>query len=462
MGKASLGAFRSTPLGTVTAESGLTPARALLSHRQASFARRLHARPRDGDGPGEILERDRSTLATRLRAAAALRRTETVRPQVWVPRRFPGQIVIEDREGAIIAASQHGQVDTFWTDGSRLDNKRARAAVVWRLPSGWVGRRYHLGNNKDAEVFAIYQALRIINRRPESGRRYTLFIDFTAAMERVRTDALGPGQAHAIAAMSLCDLINECDNQVTIHWVPAHNKVEGNEVADRFAKAAAGRTAPCNDGDIPDDFLDEASLSYMTRTATEARSQATVEWISSRVGAPRYRLPPGRDLRRRHLRSVRKELAGRFYQFLSGRAAVGSYLHDKIHKIDSDRYWWRNTGERQSRFHPTARRPAWAGQARAMWRRIAQMCEWKTPRAPAVRLIDDVRATPAVLSFLRDTRVGRMVPLDLGMSGEGKTRVGRLLGRERKTDQARHRMYFSFVFFVLVRFSRVRFSFVFH
>ena len=70
------------------------------------------------------------------------------------------------------------------------------AAVVWQLPSGWVGRRCHLGNNKevfDAEVFAIYRALRIINRRQESGRAATLFVDPTAAIERVRTDVLGPG-----------------------------------------------------------------------------------------------------------------------------------------------------------------------------------------------------------------------------------------------------------------------------
>ena len=51
-------------MGIVTAESGLRPARALLNHGQDSFARRLHARPKDGDGPKEILERDRSALTT--------------------------------------------------------------------------------------------------------------------------------------------------------------------------------------------------------------------------------------------------------------------------------------------------------------------------------------------------------------------------------------------------------------
>ena len=126
----------------------------------------------------------------------------------------------------------------------------------------------------------------------------------------------------------------------------AHSRVEDNERADAHARAAAGRAEPCCDADTPDDFRDEASLSYMTRAATEARSQATAEWISSRVGTRRYKPPPGRGLHRQHLRSVRKELTGRFYQFLSGHAAIGSYLHDKIHKIDSDKCWWYDTGER--------------------------------------------------------------------------------------------------------------------
>ena len=169
--------------------------------------------------------------------------------------------------------------------------------------------------------------------------------------------------------------------------------MEGNEKSDAYTKAAAGRTAPCCGTDTPDDFLDEASLPHMMRTATEARSQATAERVSSRVGARRYRPPPERGLRRQHLRSVRKEFSGRFYQFLSGRAAIGPYLHDKIHKIDSDRCWWCDTGERQPRSNLVARCPAWAGQARVMWRRIAKMCEWKTLRAPAVRLMFDARCS---------------------------------------------------------------------
>ena len=370
MGRATLGAFSSTSLGIVTAESGLTSARPLLNHRQVSFARRLNARPRDGDGPEEILERDRSALAIRLRAAAALRRTAAVEPQVCgTGRIFPGRIVIESRDGTIIAASQQRRSDIFWTDGSRLSNKRVGAAIVWQLPSGWVGRRYHLGNNKevfDAEVFAIYQALRIINRQQESGRRHTLFFDSTAAIEHVRTDALGPGQAYVTAEMKVCDLIIEHHHLLG----PRPQQGGGKQGSRQILKGSGGSHGGMH-GAEPD-FLDEAFLSYMARAATETRSQSTAEWISSRIGTRRYRPPPGRGLRRQHLRNVRKELAGRFYQFLSGHPAVGSYFHDTVLGVDFDRCWRCNTGERQSRFHTAARLPAWAGQARVTRKRIAR------------------------------------------------------------------------------------------
>ena len=46
-----------------------------------------------------------------------------------------------------------------------------------------------------------------------------------------------------------------------------------------------------------------------------------------------------------------------------------------------------------------------------MWKRIERLCEWERPRATAVRLIDDVRAAPAVISFLGDIRVGKIISL---------------------------------------------------
>ena len=91
MGRSTLGAFRSTPLGIIAAESGHFLARARLNYRQARFAQRLHARPRNGEGPEEILTREGAALATGLRAAASLLPGDTAETQEWGTRRtFPG------------------------------------------------------------------------------------------------------------------------------------------------------------------------------------------------------------------------------------------------------------------------------------------------------------------------------------------------------------------------------------
>ena len=49
-----------------------------------------------------------------------------------------------------------------------------------------------------------------------------------------------------------------------------------------------------------------------------------------------------------------------------------------------------------------------------MWERVEKDCGWETRRAPSVRLLfGDERATPALLEFLGDTRVGQMPGLAL-------------------------------------------------
>ena len=54
-------------------------------------------------------------------------------------------------------------------------------------------------------------------------------------------------------------------------------------MANRYAKAAVDLSAPCHDDATPRELIDEATLSYMTRTATEARSRAAAEWIKDNV-----------------------------------------------------------------------------------------------------------------------------------------------------------------------------------
>lgn len=76
----------------------------------------------------------------------------------------------------------------------------------------------------------IYQALGVADQRQERGRRYTIFVDSTAAIE-IRSDSTGPGQRFAVAAIEACARRRARDNEVTIRWVPAHQGVLGNEKA---------------------------------------------------------------------------------------------------------------------------------------------------------------------------------------------------------------------------------------
>ena len=82
---------------------------------------------------------------------------------------------------------------------------------------------------------------------------------------------------------------------------------------------------------------------------------------------------------------------------------------------------------------------------------VGKTCEWKHPLAPTVRLLSrDERAALAVLQFLRDTKVGRMVALPPreeegdweGLKEEARECVAKRVG------QGHPRMYFSFASFL--------------
>ena len=49
---------------------------------------------------------------------------------------------------------------------------------------------------QNVEVYAIYQALSIIDRKQKSSHQYTVFVDSTSAIDRIRSDALGPAKQH--------------------------------------------------------------------------------------------------------------------------------------------------------------------------------------------------------------------------------------------------------------------------
>ena len=217
------------------------------------------------------------------------------------------------------------------------------------------------------------------------------------------------GQHLAVASIEVCTRILARDNEVSIRWVPAHHGVLGNEKADEYAKAAArGESQRGPASMVPDQYRWETSLSHMSRVATEARSRAAARWMADRFGGPRrnYRPPPGRGLRRKLLRGAPKSIASRYYQLLSGHAAIGPFLKDKIHKAADDKCWWCGGGKQQTRHHFFTQCRAWLPQIRTLWRDIGKALGWKHPRAPSGKWLWKEESTEAVLAYLGSTRVG--------------------------------------------------------
>jgi len=94
-----------------------------------------------------------------------------------------------------------------------------------------------------AECAAIARALETATSRAKQRKlgAVTTFTDARVAITRLTSDEPGYGQMYAIAARKHLGNLRrlEPDIKVEIRWCPAYEGIEGNEIADGWAKQAA-------------------------------------------------------------------------------------------------------------------------------------------------------------------------------------------------------------------------------
>ena len=94
----------------------------------------------------------------------------------------------------------------------------------------------------DAELFGIAQSLKFELKEVLKHQRISdiwIFSDNQAAIQRIQTTNQGSGQHLAIKCQESLQKLIEKKVTPHIHWVPGHEDIKGNELADEAAKSGA-------------------------------------------------------------------------------------------------------------------------------------------------------------------------------------------------------------------------------
>src|SRR5699024_4950927 len=174
--RAITGMLKTTPIGPLVREAGLTPAEALLGARQLRYTIRLlglqeghpakrilpvsfreghqHAQPgeqtpgkrqwaeRSNRGPWSLEQHLARQLANTLSADPSEGFESTIQT---TSHQFPGQIEVLPGPETLAAAQSLSPELTIWSDGSRLESGRCGAGIAWQESRGaWKTRRFPL------------------------------------------------------------------------------------------------------------------------------------------------------------------------------------------------------------------------------------------------------------------------------------------------------------------------------
>jgi ribonuclease HI len=151
----------------------------------------------------------------------------------------------------------------LYTDGSKMGEEVAAGYCQISVQGRYtVAKNISLGKKleiMDAELAAVYQALQNLHNRCLQGGDIHVFIDSQAAIKRLQKISLTGGQKVCYDITMLCKILSLQNNKIYISWVPGHKEIQGNEHADRLAKAGLKRKT----------INPVTSLSYLKRKSKE-------------------------------------------------------------------------------------------------------------------------------------------------------------------------------------------------
>ena len=158
----------------------------------------------------------------------------------------PLQIATIAKETLHTRYQHHLQV---FTDGSIQDNGDTGCALV--IPALKVTKSYKLNKGisiYSAEMFAILQACSYINDLPNPPSAAIILTDSKSSLQTLCNQRRDSRQELQKEIQHLTHQIITKGTDLTMHWIPSHCGIAGNEMADRAAKMAATIGTPMNLG----------------------------------------------------------------------------------------------------------------------------------------------------------------------------------------------------------------------
>lgn len=224
-------------------------------------------------------------------------------------------------------------------------------------------------------------------------REIRIHADNQAAIHRIKTPSDNPGQRWQLRCIEAAKVVKRAGASISLHWVPGHTDIPGNERADDLAKEAAKMSPSSNTTSLALTGIRiknlankewREHLNNYTPSAVEKNSRTYAAKFLWRIGK-KLCIPQG----------TKREIASAFYQLKTGHGYNKSYLH-RIGKSETNCC---SCGAVQTPEHLLLSCRRYSEARRAL------MKELDTNRLTLPLLLHSKQGIAATLSFLDRTRV---------------------------------------------------------
>jgi ribonuclease HI len=184
----------------------------------------------------------------------------------------------------------------------------------------------------NGELEGITQGFEFASTIARPHQEIRIYADNQAAIHRIKAPSDKPGQSWQLRCIKAARKVKHRQAKISIHWVPGHTDIPGNERADSLAKSAAKQTPISN-------------ITSLAMTGIKIKGLATIDWqkILSKSTpqavqnnrnsyAATYSWKIGRKLK--IPLGTKREIASAFYQLKIGHGYNKGFLY-RIGKADS-------------------------------------------------------------------------------------------------------------------------------